>query len=110
MTKKSAKLEPNTDPNFQIFPNDTGDTFQMPQPAVQECIIAADRQALEIARLKRTVVLKSAETALAENKAAEAEYKYLILQIYLKYGMTVNDGLDEATGNILRNANPNRQG
>lgn len=82
-----------------------GDTMEDVKPesvtAVQEKLDNSDIQALEIAKLNRKVALKEAEKALAENKSAELAYHYLVLQMYLKYGLSVNDSLDEQ-GNIKR--------
>lgn len=74
---------------------------QAPQ---QETMSKEDIQSLEMARLTMQVALKEAEKALAENKAADLSYKYFILQLYMKYGLTAADALDEK-GNIHRGVN-----
>lgn len=60
-----------------------------------------DKLQLDLARTKRQTALAEAKTALANNEKAELEYKYLILQIYMKYGLTPADALSEA-GDIVR--------
>jgi hypothetical protein len=62
-----------------------------------------DRMALELAKANRKVSLAEAQTALAKNENSELQYKYVVLQIYMKYGLTANDSITEA-GEILRNS------
>ncbi len=59
-----------------------------------------DRLVLELAKSKRQVALAEAKTALANNENAELHYKNIVLQLYMKYGLTANDAISEA-GEIL---------
>ena len=59
-----------------------------------------DRMALELAKSQRQVSLAEAKTALANNEKSELQYKYVVLQIYMKYGLTESDALNES-GDIL---------
>jgi hypothetical protein len=61
-----------------------------------------DKLVLELAKAKKQVALANAEKALAQNDTAELSYKYMVLQIFMKYGLTENDKLDDA-GNIFYN-------
>lgn len=61
-----------------------------------------DKMTLELAKVNRKLALAQAEKALAENNASEMSYKYLVLQLYMKYGLTESDGIDEQ-GNFIRN-------
>jgi len=61
----------------------------------QEFISEYDKMTIELAKAKHKI-------ATAEAKTAELEYKYIILKIYMKYGLTVVDGISE-DGTILRN-------
>ena len=70
-------------------------------PAVSEKIAEVDRMALELAKSKRETALAEAKTALANNEKADLAYRYVVLQIYLKYGMNDKDALSEA-GDIVR--------
>lgn len=70
-------------------------------PAPTERIAEVDRMALELAKSKREVALAEAKTALANNEKADLAYRYVVLQIYLKYGMNEKDALSEA-GEIVR--------
>jgi len=70
-------------------------------PAPSERISEVDRMALELAKSKREVALAEAKTALANNEKADLAYRYVVLQIYLKYGMNERDALSEA-GEIVR--------
>lgn len=70
-------------------------------PTPSEKISEVDRMALELSKSQRAVALAEAKTALANNEKAELAYKYVVLQIYMKYGMTAQDALSEA-GEIVR--------
>lgn len=72
--------------------------------ALPTSLSEADKGALEMAKMNRKVALLSAEKALAENNASEMSYKYLVLQLFQKYGLTAADAIDEQ-GNIHRNVN-----
>ena len=63
-----------------------------------------DRMALEVAKLRKDVALAEAKTALANNEKADISYKYVVLQLYMKYGLTEVDGIAES-GEIIRNGN-----
>lgn len=68
----------------------------------QEKISDIDKMALEVAKVNKKLALANAEKALAQNETAELAFKYVVLQVYMKYGLTDKDALDEA-GNIIRN-------
>ena len=70
-------------------------------PVPAEKIADVDRMSLELAKSQRAVALAEAKTALANNDKAELAYKYVVLQIYMKYGMNANDALNE-NGDIVR--------
>jgi len=70
-------------------------------PVVNEKLAEVDRMALELAKSKRQTALAEAKTALANNENAELAYKYVVLQIYMKYGLNAQDALTEA-GDIIR--------
>lgn len=46
--------------------------------------------------------LLEAQKVIAENKAAELEYKNQILRLFVKYSMKLDDGFDDMTGVITR--------
>ena len=60
-----------------------------------------DKMSLELAKSRRLLALAQAEKALAQNETAELAYKYVILQLYMKYGLTEADAIDES-GKIIR--------
>jgi hypothetical protein len=66
-----------------------------------EKLSEVDRLSLDLARTKRQTALAEAKTALANNEKSELEYKYLILQVYMKYQLSSDDALSEA-GDIIR--------
>lgn len=61
-----------------------------------------DRMALELARQQRLTALADAKAAIAQNEKAELAYKYVVLQLYMKYGLTDADAISE-TGEIVKN-------
>ena len=81
-----------------------------PAPAVPasspDRLSEVDKLSLDLARTKRQTVLAEAKTALANNENAELQYKYLVLQLYMKYGLSVDDALSE-TGEIIRDGAKN---
>jgi hypothetical protein len=66
-----------------------------------EKLAEVDRLALELAKSNRKTVLAQAEKALAQNETAELAYRYVVLQLYMKYGLTEADAITEG-GEILR--------
>jgi hypothetical protein len=67
-----------------------------------------DKMALELAKSRRHVALAQAEKALAQNETAEIAYKYVVLQLYMKYGLSETDAIDD-NGKILRGGAPKNQ-
>lgn len=65
-------------------------------------LMDVDRMALELAKQRRQTALAEAKTALAQNENAELAYKYVVLQIYMKYGLTDADAISE-NGDIVKN-------
>jgi len=70
-----------------------------PQPT--ERLAEVDKLALELAKSRRETALATAKTALAQNDNAELSYKYVVLQLYMKYGLNERDAISEA-GDIIR--------
>lgn len=87
MTKEKKVAEPVVAPA----------PVEVPAPKLAE----VDRLALELAKSKRQTALAEAKTALANNENAELAYKYVVLQLYMKYGLTERDAISEA-GDILK--------
>lgn len=76
----------------------------LPLPVEQlpvEQLKDTDKMALELAKSKRLLALAQAEKALAQNETADLSYKYVVLQLYMKYGLTEDDAISEK-GEILR--------
>ena len=74
----------------------------VPMPAATPRLMDVDRMALELAKQRRQTALAEAKTALAQNENAELAYKYVVLQIYMKYGLTDADAISE-NGEIVKN-------
>jgi hypothetical protein len=71
-------------------------------PAPMPKLMDVDKLQLDLAKEKRSTALAEAKTALANNEKAELSFKYVVLQIYMKYGLTDADAISE-TGEIVKN-------
>lgn len=71
------------------------------QPAPLAKLTEVDRMALELAKERSKTALAEAKNAMSQSEMAQLNYKYVIMQLYLKYGLTEADALNEA-GDILR--------
>lgn len=65
-----------------------------------------DLHALTVMLLNRKVGLLAAEKSLAQHELSEMTYKYNILQLYMKYGLSAKDAITEA-GEIIRKGENN---
>jgi hypothetical protein len=101
MSKEKKVVSAVVAPEPQAVP---ADPQPVPTPAFvppQEKLSDVDRLSLDLAKTKRQTALAEAKTALANNENAELQFKYLVLQLYMKYGLTAQDALSEA-GDIIR--------
>lgn len=62
----------------------------------------SDRAALETAKLNAKLALSEAQNAISRNELAELKYRYVVLEIYLKYGLNERDAINE-NGEIIKN-------
>lgn len=69
----------------------------------------ADRMVIELAKANKKLALANAEKALAQNETADINYKYMVLQLYMKYKLTPQDTIDES-GNIIRGGATQKNG
>lgn len=68
-----------------------------------ERISEEDRLTLELAKANRKVALANAEKALAQNESSEVNYRYVVLQIFMKYGLNPNADMLKEDGTLMRN-------
>jgi hypothetical protein len=68
---------------------------------VQEKMHEQDRMLLEVAKSRKETAMAQAREAAAKNETAELTYKYIVLQLYMKYGLTAADAISE-NGDIVR--------
>lgn len=66
----------------------------------EKIISAEDLTQLKELRLKNALVATRAEKALLEARVSELEYKVAIQQVYLKYGISPEQSVDENTGKV----------
>jgi hypothetical protein len=85
-----------------VSPSPETETVAIPAlPRPIERLAEVDKLALELAKSRRETALATAKTALAQNENAELSYKYIVLQLYMKYGLNEHDAVSE-TGEIIR--------
>lgn len=65
-----------------------------------EKISNEDMYELEIAKLNKMLVASQAEKAVLQSQIADLTYKYNILQLYVKYGLSNTDIIEN--GMIIR--------
>lgn len=92
---------PPTPPTANANGVPLGSVVPVPVAAPTPKLLDIDRMALELARQQRATALAEARTALAQNEKAELAYKYVVLQLYMKYGLTDADAISE-TGDIIK--------
>lgn len=71
-------------------------------PPPQERLHPDDVNVLERANVRRQLTHAQAEKASADNEVAELQYKNIIMQLFLKYGLTARDSITQE-GVITRN-------
>jgi hypothetical protein len=86
-----------------------GSVVPMPVPGGPSRLSDMDRMALELARQQRLTALADARTAIAQNEKAELSYKYVVLQLYMKYGLTDADAISEQGDIVKGGALPQNQ-
>ena len=74
------------------------------EKAAQPQLSEVDKVSLNQILMNRKMSLLQAEKVLAQHELSEMTYKYSILQLYMKYGLTANDNIDE-NGNIILGGN-----
>lgn len=82
---------------------------QVPAPEPTLKLMDVDRLALDLAKERRQTALAEAKTALAKNENAELAFKYVVLQLYMKYGLTEADAINE-NGEIVKGGALKTQG
>ena len=97
-------LTPDADetPTTNVNGVPLGSVVPVPLPVAPARLSDIDRMALELARQQRLTALADARAAIAQNEKAELSYKYVVLQLYMKYGLTDADAISE-TGDIVKN-------
>lgn len=103
LTPEPAPAETPNAPTPALTANgvQVGTVVPAPVAPTYQKLLDIDRMALELARQQRMTALAEARTAMANNEKAELAYKYVVLQLYMKYGLTDADAISE-TGDIVR--------
>ena len=107
---KDKKRNPQpTAPEVVLTPDAPVDVLPVPPavpppgrpPIPNPRLMDIDKMALDLAKERRQTALAEAKTALAKNENAELAFKYVVLQLYMKYGLTDQDAISE-TGEIVK--------
>jgi hypothetical protein len=99
--KKLDSMVPSTEQNAPVPNSNPFASAPVVSSNLPEKLSEVDQLNLALSRAKRQIALAEAKTALANNENAELNYKYLVLQIYMKNGLTTDDAISEA-GDIIR--------
>ena len=105
MSDKTDKSQEDTTANnvqgsqSKYKPEDLGPTCGVP-PSFPTNISDEDKLILDQLKYKRELSLATAEKELARSESADLSYKYVVLQLYMKYHLTENDAINE-NGDIL---------
>jgi hypothetical protein len=105
LTPDESPVVPTTNANGVPL----GSVVPMPVPVPQARLSDIDRMALELARQQRLTALADAKAAIAQNEKAELAYKYVVLQLYMKYGLNDADAISEQGDIIKGGALPQNQ-
>lgn len=71
------------------------------QPPPQERLVEQDKAALEQLKLNRKTAILEAEKAILNSQNHDLAYTNAVLRLYMKYGLTEQDTIDES-GLIVR--------
>lgn len=77
------------------------ETTSVSVPTPEEKLSSGDALMLERAGVKKQISLMNAQRASLENDVAELQYKNIVVQLFLRYGMTENDTIAQ-DGTIKR--------
>lgn len=84
------------------------DTIKPPAIEVEpESLLREELQLLAEKKARSQTALLIAQKALAESQSFDLDYRNTILQLFLKYKMSMDDRLDEQTGQIMRASDEN---
>lgn len=72
-------------------------------PVLPVTMEETDKAILSQAVLNRKVALLQAEKILAQHELAEMTFKYIKIQLFMKYGLNANDQITE-NGDIIKGA------
>lgn len=97
--KQNAQLSDETQVDAPAAQTSSSAAVVVPTPSTK--LMEVDRLVLDLAKERRKTALAEAKTSLAQNDNAELAYKYVVLQIYMKYGLTEADAISEA-GDIMK--------
>lgn len=67
-----------------------------------ECISTEDHDNLNTLKQRSVLTAAKAETAVANARVADLEYRLFVQHIYLKYKMDSSDRIEDSTGKIQR--------
>jgi len=95
ITKKEAQTLQNLDLNS------LRDLDEKTPPPAPEKMSDVDVLTLALAKSRSRAALAEAKTAVAQSEKSELDYRYTVLQLYRKYGLSDADAISE-DGAIVR--------
>lgn len=69
----------------------------------EESLTVEELNVVQSLKHQKDVTNKNSEIADLQSKVAELMYNNTILKLYLKYNLSGSDGIDDRTGQIIRN-------
>ena len=112
MSKKNdLSVVSNETPPAEVKSHVTDFTPPFAAPGPIAKLSDVDRLNLELAKANRRVALAQAKQAMSENESAELSYRYFVLQLYMKYGLSATDVIQD-NGEVFNGQSvpPNPQG
>lgn len=71
------------------------------QPQQPTKLSPEDALVLKTSKFNKQLAHLAAEKAMAQNESADIRYKYIVLQLFMKYNLTGEDSIDD-DGNITK--------
>jgi hypothetical protein len=91
----------NGSENVVPFQPSTGSTNGGQEAPKHPKMSEEDRLNLELAKSRKETAMAMAKEAVAKSEVADIAYKYIILQLYMRYGLDQNDAISE-DGSLIK--------
>jgi hypothetical protein len=109
MAKKVSSVQETVEPTVQEPSPFVQASGNAQPPQVPDVLVPEDLRVFEISLSNNKLARLTAEKAIAEANSADANHRYIMLQIFVKYGLTAQDAISEQ-GAIVRGGAVQKQG